>query len=184
MIGPVYEQFRESLDVIRDAGTSFDLDEYHAGKQTPVFFGSALTNFGLEPFPAGARRLRTSPHARPADTGIVEPTDERFTGFVFKIQAEYGPRAIATAWRSCASARAVFLKDMTLTNSRLNKVLQASRAYRFFGRDRDDRGGVRRHIIGRQPRSVRDWRRCIPVHRCAFPDLPRFPAEHFGRYCA
>ncbi len=46
----VYAHFRESLDVIRSAGTQFDIEEYLAGIQTPVFFGSALTNFGLEPF--------------------------------------------------------------------------------------------------------------------------------------
>ena len=51
MVGEhLYAHFRESLDVIREAGTSFDLAEYRTGQQTPVFFGSALTNFGIEPF--------------------------------------------------------------------------------------------------------------------------------------
>ncbi|HET6956872.1 MAG TPA: GTP-binding protein, partial [Vicinamibacterales bacterium] len=86
-----YVHFRESLDVIRVAGTTFDINAYLAGTQTPVFFGSAMTNFGLEPFLRTLVELAPHPHARPSDTGIVEPTDERFTGFVFKIQANMDP---------------------------------------------------------------------------------------------
>ena len=67
----VYAQFRESLDVIREAGTPFDVDEYRAGRQTPVFFGSALTNFGVEPFLQALVDLAPSPQPRPSDAGIV-----------------------------------------------------------------------------------------------------------------
>src|SRR6266851_4956269 len=79
----VYAQFRENLDVIGAAGTSFDAIEYRAGRQTPVFFGSALTNFGLEPFLQALVELAPPPQPRQSDTGLVIPTDERFTGFVF-----------------------------------------------------------------------------------------------------
>src|SRR4051812_37731297 len=93
MIGDsLYAQFRESLDVIRDAGTAFDLTEYRAGRQTPVFFGSALTNFGLEPFLQALVDFAPPPQAHICDTGVINPTDERFTGFVFKIQANMDPR--------------------------------------------------------------------------------------------
>ena len=85
-------QFRESLDVIGAAGTRFDVAEYLAGRQTPVFFGSAMTNFGLEPFLRALVELAPPPQPRASDSGIVSPTDERFTGFVFKIQANMDPR--------------------------------------------------------------------------------------------
>ena len=88
----VYTHFRENLDVIGAAGTSFDATEYLAGRQTPVFFGSALTNFGLEPFLRALVELAPSPQSRPSDSGIVAPTDERFTGFVFKMRVAFASR--------------------------------------------------------------------------------------------
>ena len=183
MIGTdLYAQFRESLDVIRDAGTSFDLADYRAGRQTPVFFGSALTNFGLEPFLQALVDIAPSPHARPSDTGIVNPTDDRFTGFVFKIQANMDPRhRDRVAFVRVCSGR--FTKDMTLSNSRLGKVLRASRAYRFFGRDRETiEAAYAGDIIGLvNPGqfAIGDTLHEGPTLR--FPDVPRFPAEHFGR---
>src|SRR4051812_4494874 len=76
-----HAQFVESLDLIRAAGTPFDAGEYRAGRQTPVFFGSAMTNFGLEPFLKALVELAPPPQPRHSDTGIVEPVDDRFTGF-------------------------------------------------------------------------------------------------------
>jgi len=177
-----YLHFRESLDVIRVAGTTFDLDAYLAGTQTPVFFGSAMTNFGLEPFLRTLVELAPHPHARPSDTGIVEPTDERFTGFVFKIQANMDPRhRDRVAFVRVCSGK--FTKDMSVSNSRAGKVLRATRAYRFFGRDRETISeAYAGDIIG----LVNPGQFAIgdTVHTGAslrFLDIPRFPAEHFGR---
>src|SRR5258707_8325084 len=80
------------MGLIGGAGRPYDEEAYRAGRQTPVFFGSALTNFGLEPFLRALVELAPSPAARTSDAGIVEPTDERFSGFVFKIQANMDPR--------------------------------------------------------------------------------------------
>src|SRR5688572_24752316 len=183
MIGAeAYAHFLESLDVIREAGTPFDVAEYRAGRQTPVFFGSALTNFGLEPFLQALVELAPAPQPRPSDAGIVTPTDERFTGFVFKMQANMDPRhRDRVAFVRVCSGR--FTKDMTVSNSRLGKVLRASRAYRFFGRDRETiEAAYAGDIIG----LVNPGQFAIgdTLHSGAplrFPDLPRFPAEHFGR---
>ena len=177
-----YLHFRESLDVIRAAGTQFDIDAYLAGRQTPVFFGSAMTNFGLEPFLRTLVELAPHPHARPSDTGIVEPTDERFTGFVFKIQANMDPRhRDRVAFVRVCSGK--FTKDMSVSNSRAGRVLRATRAYRFFGRDRETiTEAYAGDIIG----LVNPGQFAIgdTVHTGAplrFLDIPRFPAEHFGR---
>ena len=183
MIGAdAYAHFRESLDVIREAGTPFDFGEYRAGRQTPVFFGSALTNFGLEPFLQALVELAPAPQPRVSDAGIVAPTDERFSGFVFKIQANMDPRhRDRVAFVRVCSGR--FTKDMTLSNSRLGKVLRASRAYRFFGRDRETiTAAYAGDIIG----LVNPGHFAIgdTLHSDAplrFPNLPRFPPEHFGR---
>jgi peptide chain release factor 3 len=183
MIGEdAYAHFREGLDVIREAGTTFDVEEYRAGRQTPVFFGSALTNFGLEPFLQALIELAPAPQPRQSDAGPVSPTDERFTGFVFKIQANMDPRhRDRVAFVRVCSGR--FTKDMTLSNSRVGKVLRASRAYRFFGRDRETiNAAYAGDIIG----LVNPGHFGIgdTLHSGAplrFPELPRFPAEHFGR---
>ena len=178
----VYAHFRESLDVIRSAGTHFDVDEYLAGLQTPVFFGSALTNFGLEPFLQALAELAPSPAPRMSDSGVVSPTDDRFTGFVFKIQANMDPRhRDRIAFVRVCSGR--FEKDMVLSNSRVGKQLRASRAYRFFGRDRETievaYAGDILGLVNPGQFAIGDT-----VHTGAplkFLGVPRFPAEHFGR---
>ena len=183
MVGDeLYAHFRESLDVISEAGTSFDLAEYQAGRQTPLFFGSALTNFGIEPFLQALVEFAPSPQPHLSDTSVMNATDERFTGFVFKIQANMDPRhRDRVAFVRVCSGR--FAKDMTLSNSRLGKSLRASRVYRFFGRDRETiKVAYAGDIIGLvNPRQlvIGDTLHSGPALR--FPDLPRFPAEHFGR---
>jgi peptide chain release factor 3 len=182
-IGPeLYAHFRESLDFIRAAGTPFDAAAYRAGIQTPVFFGSALRNFGVEPFLQALVDLAPSPQAHASDTGIVEPTDERFTGFVFKIQANMDPRhRDRIAFVRVCSGR--FTKDMVVANSRLGKSLRASRAYRFFGRDRETiEVAYAGDIIGLvNPGSFAIGDTIHSGAPLRFPALPRFPAAHFGR---
>jgi peptide chain release factor 3 len=183
MVGEdAYASFRESLEVIGAAGTQFDVAEYRAGRQTPVFFGSVRTNFGLEPFLQALVDLAPPPQPRPSDSGIVSPTDDRFSGFVFKIQANMDPRhRDRVAFVRVCSGR--FTKDMVVSNSRLGKSLRASRAYRFFGRDRETISeAYPGDIIG----LVNPGHFAIgdTLHSGAplrFLDLPRFPAEHFGR---
>ena len=177
-----YAQFRESLDVIRAAGTRYDAAAYRAGTQTPVFFGSALTNFGLEPFLRALVELAPPPQPRPSDSGVVSPTDERFTGFVFKIQANMDPRhRDRVAFVRVCSGR--FEKDMTLVNSRVKKTIRASRAYRFFGRERETisvaYAGDILGLVNPGQFAIGDT-----LHTGAplqFVGVPRFPAEHFGR---
>jgi peptide chain release factor 3 len=183
MIGDdLYIHFRESLDVIREAGSTFDVAEYRAGRQTPVFFGSALTNFGLEPFLQALVEFTPPPQARSSDAGAVNPTDERFTGFVFKIQANMDPRhRDRVAFVRVCSGR--FTKDMMVSNSRLGKSLRASRAYRFFGRERETielaYAGDIVGLVNPGQFAIGDTLHSGPALR--FPGLPRFPAEHFGR---
>ena len=183
MIGDtLYAHFRESLDVVREVGASFDLAEYRGGRQTPMFFGSALTNFGIEPFLDALAEFSPPPQPHLSDTDVVDPTDDRFTGFVFKIQANMDPRhRDRVAFVRVCSGR--FTKDMTLTNSRLGKTLRASRAYRFFGRDRETievaYAGDIIGLVNPGQFAIGDTLHEGPALR--FPDLPRFPAEHFGR---
>jgi len=117
-----------------------------------------------------------------SDSGIVSPTDDRFTGFVFKIQANMDPRhRDRVAFVRVCSGR--FTKDMVVLNSRVGRPIRASRAYRFFGRERETIAvAYAGDIIG----LVNPGQFAIgdTVHSDApvrFLDVPRFPAEHFGR---
>ena len=177
-----YAHFRESLDVIRHAGTQFDVAEYLAGRQTPVFFGSALTNFGLEPFLQALVELAPPPQPRPSDSGIVRPADDRFSGFVFKIQANMDPRhRDRVAFVRVCSGR--FTKDMVIWNSRVGKSLRASRAYRFFGRERETiNEAYAGDILGLvNPGQLAIGDTLHTGDPLRFLGVPRFPAEHFGR---
>jgi len=141
-----------------------------------------LTNFGLEPFLKALVELAPPPPPRLSDSGIVSPTDERFTGFVFKIQANMDPRhRDRVAFVRVCSGR--FEKDMTLFNARVGKPLRASRAYRFFGRDRETisvaYAGDILGLVNPGQFTIGDT-----LHTGAplrYLDVPRFPAEHFGR---
>jgi peptide chain release factor 3 len=177
-----YAHFRETLDVTSTAGTPFVVSEYLAGTQTPVFFGSAMTNFGLEPFLRTLVELAPPPQPRPSDQGMVNPTDERFTGFVFKIQANMDPRhRDRVAFVRVCSGK--FTKDMAVSNSRAGRAVRATRAYRFFGRDRET---VTEAYAGDIIGLVNPGQFTIgdTLHTGApvkLPGVPRFAAEHFGR---
>jgi peptide chain release factor 3 len=177
-----YAHFRESLDVISAAGTNFDVAAYRAGRQTPVFFGSALNNFGLEPFLRALVEFAPPPQPRSSDSGPISPTDDRFTGFVFKMQANMDPRhRDRVAFVRVCSGR--FDKDMQVMNSRVGRPIRASRAYRFFGRDRETiEVAYAGDIIGLvNPGQFAIGDTLHTGARVQFAGVPRFPAEHFGR---
>jgi peptide chain release factor 3 len=177
-----HAHLKDALDLIRVAGTPFDVAEYLMGRQTPVFFGSALTNFGLEPFLRALVEIAPPPQPRLTDRGIVNPTDERFTGFVFKIQANMDPRhrdRVAFV-RVCSGQ---FTKDMVMSNSRNGQLVRASRAYRFFGRDRETVSvAFAGDIVGLvNPGQFGIGDTLYDGEPLRFLEMPRFPAEHFGR---
>ena len=100
-----------------------------------MFFGSALNDFGVEPFLEALLPLAPSP-GRAGGRRLVDPTDPHFSGFVFKIQANMNPRhRDRVAFVRVCSGR--LAKDMMVTNARLERQLRLSRVYRFFGRDRE-----------------------------------------------
>ncbi len=178
----VYREFIEGVDLVASSGTIFDHAEYLAGRQTGVFFGSALTNFGLEPFLQGLVSLAPPPTPRMTDTGPIDPASTDFSGFVFKIQANMDPRhRDRVAFVRVCSGKLV--KDMTVINGRLNAPVRVARPYKIFGRDRETSSeACAGDIVG----LVNPGRFAIgdslyvgrPVK---FPPMPQFAAEHFGR---
>ncbi|MDG4583915.1 MAG: peptide chain release factor 3, partial [Candidatus Competibacter sp.] len=83
---------REEIELVRGASHAFDFDDYRAGRLTPVFFGSALTNFGVQEMLDGFVENAPSPRPSAAASREIAPEEETFTGFVFKIQANMDPQ--------------------------------------------------------------------------------------------
>ena len=171
----------EAVDIITGAGTRFDPAAYRRARQTPVFFGSALNDFGVEPFLHALLQLAPPPGPRMAGDVLVEPTDTACSGFVFKIQANMNPRhRDRVAFVRVCSGR--LSKDMLVTNARLKTDLRLSRVYRFFGRDRET---VPEAYPGDVVGIVNPGRIAIgdtlyaerPVE---FPRIQQFPPEHFA----
>jgi peptide chain release factor 3 len=179
-----HREFLESSALVASAGTTFDREDYLAGRQTAVFFGSALANFGLEPFLAALTHLAPAPRPRPSDQGLVDPAAPDFSGFVFKIQANMDPRhrdRIAFV-RVCSGRIA---KDMTVVNERLGQEVRAARLVRLFGRDRQTAAeAYAGDVVGLiNPGRFAIGDTVYAGRRVRFPPIPRFPAEHFGRLC-
>ena len=85
--GDFKEQLFDEIDLLDGASAEYDLDRIQAGELTPVFFGSALTNFGVEIFLQHFLKMTTTPLPRKADIGLIDPVEHDFSAFVFKIQA-------------------------------------------------------------------------------------------------
>ncbi len=125
----------EDIELLDVAGTSFDVDAMLKGKLTPVFFGSALTNFGVEPFLSAFLRLTPPPLARNSSAGIVPPTSEDFSAFVFKIQANMNPahRDRIAFLRICSGR---FEKGMEVLHVQAQKPVRLSQPQQMMAEER------------------------------------------------
>jgi len=170
------------IALLDEAGHPFDHAELLAGELSPVFFGSALTNFGLEPFLKEFLELAPAPLPRESTIGIVQPTDPDFTGFVFKIQANMDPKhRDRVAFVRVCSGR--FAAGMQVKHVRTGKPMRLSAPQQFMARERTaieeawpgdvvgvmDRGNLR---IGDTLSADGDLE---------FQGIPRFAPEHFAR---
>jgi len=126
----------EELELLEGAGADLDLEMVHAGELSPVFFGSAMTNFGVRPFLDAFLELAQRPTARTSREGPVDPLRPGFSGFVFKLQANMDPRhRDRVAFVRVCSGR--FEKDMSVQHARSGRTLRLSRPQKLFGQDRE-----------------------------------------------
>jgi peptide chain release factor 3 len=126
----------DDIDLIDIAGEEFDLDRVLAGELTPVFFGSAITNFGVELFLNDFLQIGPAPAPREASDRVVGPEEPAFTGFVFKIQANMDPNhRDRIAFMRIVSGK--FEKDMQVNHPRLGKPIRLTRPQRLFGQERE-----------------------------------------------
>ncbi|HVA32921.1 MAG TPA: peptide chain release factor 3, partial [Candidatus Baltobacteraceae bacterium] len=127
-----YEQFLEGIELLEGAGEAFDRNAMLAGTSTPVFFGSAITNFGVQLFLD--RFVEMAP--TPAPRSGIAPESAEFTGFVFKIQANMDPRhRDRVAFVRVCSGK--FERDMSVRNGRSADSVRLSRAMRLFADERE-----------------------------------------------
>lgn len=145
----LYQQGIEDAMLLHEAGNEFDLEKIKKGKLTPVFFGSALTGFGVKTFLDAFVDLASPPGVHELVNGdILEPTDPRFSGFVFKIQANMNPKhrdRIAFV-RICSGE---FNKGMEVTLGRTEKTMRLAHTTQFMADSREEvQSAVAGDIIG------------------------------------
>jgi peptide chain release factor 3 len=130
------QKLKEDLEILDGVGPEFDLEAVHAGVLTPMLFGSAVTNFGIEPFLHAFLKFSVKPGPRESSAGVIDPTYPEFSGFVFKLQANMDPRH-----RDCLAFVRVcsgkFTKDMLVTHARTGKSVRLTRPQKLFARERE-----------------------------------------------
>ena len=135
VLGDDAEAFREEIELVKGASAEFDLEEYLAARQTPVFFGSALSDFGVKELLDEFVRHAPAPLPRESEQRPVEPDENKLTGFVFKIQANMDPghRDRIAFMRICSGE---YKRGQRVTHVRLGKEVKIPDAITFMAADR------------------------------------------------
>lgn len=129
-------ELREQIELVQGAGNPFDLDAIQSGELTPVFFGSALADFGVTIFLEHYLQLSLSPGNKNTVDGEISPYEDRFSGFIFKIQANMNQahRDRIAFLRICSG---VFERGMSVTLSRTGKQQKISQSTQLMANERD-----------------------------------------------
>ena len=159
LLGTQAAQLRSDLELVVGASAPFNKERYLRGEQTPVFFGSAVNNFGVKELLDALMEFAPAPRQRPTLGRTVSPYEEDFSGFVFKIQANMDPahRDRIAFLRICSGK---FTRGMKVRHHRIGKEVQLANATIFMAQDRTGRRGSlpgRRHR-STQPRHDQDRR--------------------------
>ena len=135
LLGDAAKELREEMHLVKGASHEFHLEDYLSGKLTPVYFGSAINNFGIKELLDDFANYAPGPAPRMAAERCVLPSETNFTGFVFKIQANMDPkhRDRIAFLRICSGT---FQKGMKLSHLRLGKSVQIANALTFMAGDR------------------------------------------------
>jgi peptide chain release factor 3 len=177
-----HNKLLEDIDLLHGAGTDFDRAAFGAGQLTPVFFGSALTNFGVEPFLDRLIDLAPPPVGRPTSAGLIDPHAPFFSGFVFKIQANMDPqhRDRIAFLRICTGR---FQRGMEVLHVRTGKAMTLNRSVQFHAQERmlieEAYAG---DIVGLwDPGVLRIGDSLSETAGIEYEGIPRFSPEHFVR---
>ncbi|MFP4583402.1 MAG: peptide chain release factor 3, partial [Desulfococcaceae bacterium] len=173
---------REDIELLEGAADPFDLDLYRQGTQTPVFFGSAINNFGVREMLDAFVEVAPGPLPRETTTRMVDPEEEQFTGFIFKIQANMDPahRDRLAFLRVCSGR---FQRGMKIRHHRIGKDIQVANPIIFMAQDRaiaedawpGDIIGIHNHGTIKIGDAFSD------KEPLKFTGIPNFAPEHFRR---
>lgn len=179
----IHQALIDDIELLDVAGDQFDFDKVRAGELTPMYFGSAMTNFGVKPFLESFLELAPSPSPRKALEETVEPTSEDFTALVFKIQAnmDKNHHDRIVFMRICSGK---FEKGMTVLHKQSGKQVRLSQPQQFLATERtiveDAFPGDIIGVFDAGTMGVGDTL-CTQKHKVTFGDFPVFPPEFFAR---
>ena len=174
-----YDALREELELLDMAGDSFDLEQVLNGELSPIFFGSAMTNFGIEPFLE--HFLKMAPSPKRAQTTTVDPVDGEFSAFVFKIQANMNPaHRDRLAFMRVTSGR--YERDMIARLVRSDRQIKLSYPQGFMADSRVSMDhAYAGDILGLyDPGIFRIGDTLSAGSKVPSPHIPRFSPEHFA----
>ncbi|MCS1410135.1 MAG: Peptide chain release factor 3 [Verrucomicrobia subdivision 3 bacterium] len=177
----LYETVSEELEMLEMAGAEFSEQAVLAGETTPVFYGSAMNNFGVKLLLDGFLNYSPPPQARNSESQAVAPDSPNFSAFIFKIQANMDPRhrdRIAFI-RICSGK---FERDMTVTHPRSGKKVRLSSSHKLFGNDRETvneaYAGDIVGLVGLNDFGIGDTLTNDPSVQ--YSEIPRFTPETFA----
>jgi peptide chain release factor 3 len=175
------ERLREDIELLDIGGDEFSVEKVQRGDLSPMFFGSAMTNFGVRPFLDAFLELAPAPTGRPSSAGFILPEEPRFAGFVFKIQANMDPaHRDRIAFLRVVSGK--YVKGMTAHHVRLDKDVRLAKPTQFMASERtaieDAWPG---DVIGLfDPGLFRIGDSLVEKGSFDFECVPRFSPEHFA----
>lgn len=177
----VYQTVCEEVEMLDGAGAEFCPERVLAGKTTPVYFGSAVNNFGVQLLLDGFMAHSSAPAARHGGAAMIEPMHPEFSGFVFKIQSNMNPRhRDQIAFVRVVSGK--FERDMTVTHGRTGERIRLSNAAKLFGTERetveDAYPGDVVGIVGKGKFAIGDT--ISQDAGIVFNEIPRFSPECFA----
>jgi len=176
------EELIEEVELVRGGSYEFNLEEYLAGEMTPVFFGTALANFGIREMLNYFVEWAPAPIPRQAGEVTVKPEDEKFSGFIFKIQANMDPkhRDRIAFMRICSGT---YSRGMKMKHSRLGKDIKVADAVTFLAGDRTNvEEAISGEIIGLHNHgTIQIGDTFTQGEDLRFTGIPHFAPELFKR---
>lgn len=179
----LHEELKGEIELLDIAGDDFDLEQILNGELTPLFFGSALTNFGVEPFLESFLDITTPPKPRKSNLGDIDPESKNFSGFIFKIQANMNRahRDRIAFLRICSGK---FEKGMTVNHVQRNKKVRLAQPQQFLAQDRaivdtaypGDIIGIHDPGIFKIGDTL-----CEDQSKLQYEGIPQFAPEHFAK---
>lgn len=176
-----YRQVCDELELLEGAGADFDIAAVEAGELTPVFFGSAANNFGVQLLLDRFLELAPPPASRESGGKVIEPTSPEFSAFVFKIQANMNPKhRDRVSFIRIVSGK--FERDMTVIHTRTGERVRLSNSQRLFAQERetvdDAFAGDVAGLVGNHDFLIGDTLSTDP--KIQFDEIPRFAPECFA----